>query len=126
MQKWVTLWRLWRSFTRSRQTSSRRPTQPGEGGKFRNVIPVGAPGFRVGDVGEPFEFRRHVGELAVHAQDNWRVTKRLTLDLGFRLYHLPPVHEINHQAASFDPSLCYQPHLGNGLPLAEAMTRAAH
>jgi hypothetical protein len=41
-------------------------------------------------------------------QDNWRVTSRLVLDLGMRFYHLPPIHEENHLAATFDSSL-YNP-----------------
>ena len=42
-----------------------RLMQPGEDGEFRNVDLVGAPGFGIGDVGEPFEFRGNVGEVAV-------------------------------------------------------------
>ena len=38
-------------------------------------------------------------------QDNWRVSKRLTLDIGLRFYHLPPQTDRNHTIATFDPSL---------------------
>lgn len=38
-------------------------------------------------------------------QDNWRVTKRLTLDLGLRFYHLPPQTDANRTIATFDPTL---------------------
>lgn len=38
-------------------------------------------------------------------QDNWRVASRLVVDLGIRFYHLPPIHEENNLAATFDPSL---------------------
>ncbi len=38
--------------------------QPGERGEFRNVGFVGATGFGIGDVGESFEFRGYVGEVA--------------------------------------------------------------
>ncbi len=36
-------------------------------------------------------------------QDNWRVSKKLTLDLGVRFYHLPPQIDKNYTIASFDP-----------------------
>ena len=42
-----------------------RTAQSGEGRKFPDVVFVGAPGFGVGDVGEPFELGRHLGQLAV-------------------------------------------------------------
>jgi outer membrane receptor protein involved in Fe transport len=34
-------------------------------------------------------------------QDNWRVTNRLTLDLGLRFYHLPPQVDENKTIATF-------------------------
>jgi hypothetical protein len=37
--------------------------QAGEGGKVLEVELVGPAGFRVGDVGQPFELRRDLGEL---------------------------------------------------------------
>jgi hypothetical protein len=43
-----------------------------------------------------------------YIQDNWKVTRRLTFDLGVRLYHMPPIREINHTMAGFDPAL-YDP-----------------
>jgi hypothetical protein len=42
----------------------RRAFQAGENGKFGTIVFVGTPGFWVGDVGEPLDFRSHVGELA--------------------------------------------------------------
>lgn len=38
-----------------------------------------------------------------YVQDNWRVNKRLTLDLGIRFYHLPPMEDLNRTCATFDP-----------------------
>ncbi|HWR53796.1 MAG TPA: TonB-dependent receptor [Bryobacteraceae bacterium] len=43
-----------------------------------------------------------------YVQDNWRVTKRLTLDFGMRLYAMPAMREINHNSATWDPTL-FQP-----------------
>ena len=37
-------------------------------------------------------------------QDNWRVTKRLTLDLGVRFYHMPNAENQSNTAAEFVPS----------------------
>ena len=37
-------------------------------------------------------------------QDNWRVSKKLTLDLGMRFYHIPPQIDKNQTIASFDPT----------------------
>ena len=38
------------------------------------------------------------------AQDNWRVTKRLTLDIGARFYKITPVSSEGDQVAYFDPN----------------------
>jgi hypothetical protein len=36
--------------------------QIGEGDEFRDIDPIGASRFRIGDVGEPFQFGRYIGE----------------------------------------------------------------
>lgn len=38
-----------------------------------------------------------------YVQDNWRVTPRLTLDLGVRFYHVAPQYDVNHTMATFFP-----------------------
>jgi len=43
-----------------------------------------------------------------YLQDNWRVSKRLTLDFGLRFYHLPPMEDRNRNIATFDPAF-YSP-----------------
>lgn len=43
-----------------------------------------------------------------YLQDNWVLTKRFTVDLGVRFYHMPPIRELNNLAATFDPAL-YEP-----------------
>jgi hypothetical protein len=39
-----------------------------------------------------------------YLQDNWRVTRRFTLDYGMRFYWQPPETEKNNRLAVFDPS----------------------
>jgi hypothetical protein len=41
-------------------------------------------------------------------QDNWKVTRRLTLDLGLRMYHTPPTIDEGGALAAFVPAL-YDP-----------------
>jgi hypothetical protein len=36
-------------------------------------------------------------------QDNWKISRKLTLDIGMRFYHLPPQTDRNQTIASFDP-----------------------
>ena len=43
--------------------------------------------------------------LEFYAQDNWRVSKRLTIDVGMRFYHLPPQYDVNKTIAAFNPGL---------------------
>jgi hypothetical protein len=40
-----------------------------------------------------------------YAQDNWKVSKRLTLDIGIRMYHQPATTDNNLTMASFSPLL---------------------
>ncbi len=39
-----------------------------------------------------------------YVQDNWRVNRRLTLDIGVRFYHLPPMEDLNRTCATWDPN----------------------
>jgi len=43
--------------------------------------------------------------LEFYVQDNWRLTRRLTLDLGIRFYHQTPQVDTNKTFAEFNPSL---------------------
>jgi hypothetical protein len=42
-----------------------------------------------------------LSEYEAFIQDNWRVSKRLTLDLGARFYHMPPAQNLNDNSAEF-------------------------
>src|SRR5713226_3374808 len=53
-----------------------RAAQAGEGDEFLDVDLVGAAGFGIGEVGEPFEFGRYVGELAVLRRRQRRLFNR--------------------------------------------------
>jgi hypothetical protein len=55
----------------------------------------------------PYE-KVDINDAEWFVQDNWRVSKRLTLDLGIRWTLIQPMYEINGQASSFVPSL-YNP-----------------
>jgi Carboxypeptidase regulatory-like domain len=43
-------------------------------------------------------------DIEFYVQDNWRVTRRLTLDLGIRFYHQSPQLDMNNTFAEFTPS----------------------
>ena len=43
--------------------------------------------------------------LASYIQDNWRVNKRLTLNLGLRWDGMPHTYEANQQSTNFYPNL---------------------
>ncbi len=47
-------------------------------------------------------------DLEFYFQDNWRVSKRLTLDLGVRFYHVTPQADQHDAFAAFNPAL-YSP-----------------
>jgi hypothetical protein len=38
-----------------------------------------------------------------YVQDNWKVSRRLTLDFGLRFYHIPATTDLNHSVATLDP-----------------------
>ncbi len=47
-------------------------------------------------------------DLEFYLQDNWRVTNRLTLDIGLRFYHVTPQADQHHAFAGFNPAV-YSP-----------------
>jgi Carboxypeptidase regulatory-like domain/TonB dependent receptor len=42
---------------------------------------------------------------AGYAQDDWRISKRVTINLGLRYEYVTPINEANNQLANFDPTL---------------------
>jgi hypothetical protein len=43
--------------------------------------------------------------LELFAQDTWRATSRLTLEIGMRFYHLPPLEDQEHVSGGINPSV---------------------
>jgi hypothetical protein len=43
--------------------------------------------------------------ISPYVQDNWKVSSKLTLDLGLRYDYFPSVREVNDKASFFDPNL---------------------
>jgi hypothetical protein len=64
------------------------------GAPFRGSLFVGSPVVNITDWG-----------YSGFVQDDWRVTPRLTLNLGLRYEFVTPIKETNNQLANFDPNL---------------------
>jgi Carboxypeptidase regulatory-like domain/TonB dependent receptor len=43
--------------------------------------------------------------FALYAEDNWKVSEKLTLDLGIRWDYLPPFHEVNNHFSFLNPTM---------------------
>jgi hypothetical protein len=41
---------------------------------------------------------------AAYAQDDWRISQKMTLNLGLRYSYVSPMHEVNNLWANFDPT----------------------
>ena len=50
-------------------------------------------------------FDANFESVEFYIQDNWRVSKSLTLDYGIRFYHLGPQYDTLHSYGGFDPQL---------------------
>lgn len=81
---------------------------------------------------QPFAQGRY-NQVEFFAQDNWRITRRFTLDYGFRQYYLGPTYVAGQQVAYFDPSAfspgaevtLYQPVCPNQAATCSATARQA-
>jgi len=52
-----------------------------------------------------FSTRQRFFQIEWYVQDNWRVSNRLTLDIGLRFSQMAPMRELDNQAAAFNPAL---------------------
>jgi hypothetical protein len=48
-------------------------------------------------------FHARYWQMEFYVQDNWRVSKKFTLDYGIRFYHIPPQVDHNYIVGAFDP-----------------------
>ena len=81
------------TWARVTERSSAMPPQAGEGDKLLDVDLIGAAGFGIGDVGEPFELGRHLGEVAELGRGQ-RAPERRRVRISDRnqvLFHAPPL-----------------------------------
>jgi hypothetical protein len=74
---------------------------PGSGGSGLATLLTGQPdGGDINDLNN-VDYLRH--NFGVFAQDDWRVTRRLTLNIGLRYEFFSPVYERFHAQANFNP-----------------------
>jgi len=52
----------------------------------------------------PVQTNASLNRYAVFFQDDWRISKRLTLNLGLRYEYVPPVVDANNAFGNFDPN----------------------
>ncbi len=88
-------------------------------------------GFANGLLGAVTQYQESDGHPSAHglfmntefyAQDNWRVSRKFTIDAGIRFYYITPTESNGDTVAAFDPTtwsasaapLLYQPTLVNG------------
>ena len=72
-------------------------------------------------------------QIEFFAQDNWRVSQRVTLDLGMRFVHIGPTYVAGQQVAYFDPNAyvpsqapkLYEPVCPGNAPTCSGATRQA-
>ncbi|HEV2687754.1 MAG TPA: hypothetical protein VGV35_04345, partial [Bryobacteraceae bacterium] len=84
-------------------TFDRDPLNPLDTGyAFANAL-IGSVGTYVESTGHPGGHTRN-NRVEWYAQDNWRATPRLTIDVGLRLYWLEPTYNAGTQYAAFNPN----------------------
>ncbi len=72
-------------------------------------------------------------QIEFFVQDNWRLTRRFTLDLGMRFYYIGPTYVAGQDVSYFDPSswsgsaapLLFEPVCANGAATCSGTNRVA-
>ena len=77
------------------------PLSRGGGQAFADFL-VGYP--QTASIGTPLDLGSRVHNYSAFAQDDWRATSRLTLNLGVRYEFTTPVCDVNNRLANFDPA----------------------
>ena len=81
---------------------------------------AGLPSFAFQNVGSP-NYRVTWHSLSGFAQDDWRITPKIMLNLGLRYSYYSPFHEVNNHLGNFDPNSPFgivqqgEPSVGNTL-----------
>jgi hypothetical protein len=81
-------------------TNANNPNNSGDG--FSNAL-LGNFNTYTEDSSSPIG-RYRFWNVEWYLQDNWRVTRRLTLDLGLRFYHIPPTEDLHNNVSAMVPS----------------------
>jgi hypothetical protein len=79
------------------------PASPGGTGNAIASMLLGTPSSTVRDLFIPATAHVFTNEANFYARDEWRVTKRLTLNIGLHYEINTPFHEANNYWANFDP-----------------------
>ena len=81
------------TWARVMERSSAMPPEPGEGDELLDIVLIGPAGFGVGEIGEPFELGRHLGEVAELGGGERAPQRRRARisDWNQVLFHAPPL-----------------------------------
>jgi hypothetical protein len=89
------------SFTFSNSATT-IPTDPNAGSAFASFL-LGR--VTTASAFIPLETGLRFNKYGLFAQDEWKVTNKLTVSYGLRWDYMPPMYEVNNYLTSFDPNL---------------------